>query len=298
MDLSRIDTERANPRTADIDKASTLGILALMNEQDHLVAEAVRKELPSIARAVDLIHEKLAAGGRLVYIGSGTSGRLGVLDAVECPPTFGVEDGLVLGLIAGGPGAFVKAREGAEDDRLAGAMDLKVIGLTQKDALVGIAASGRTPYVLGAMAYAKELGAAVIGLACTRQPQLAEFAEVMITLLPGPEVITGSTRLKSGTATKMALNMLSTAVMIKLGKVYGNLMVDVKATNDKLRQRAVNILTAVTGVSQEEAKAALSLAGGNCKTAIVVVKRGVSMAAAEAMLQAAGGHLSKALGEE
>lgn len=295
MDLSRIDTERQNPATVHIDQESSLGIVRLMNQEDALVAAAVGRELPNIARAVDLIYEKLRRGGRLVYLGSGTSGRLGVLDAVECPPTFGVEPGLVVGLMAGGPAAFVRAREGIEDDRAAGRADLEAISFNENDALVGIAASGRTPYVLGGLAYARSLGAPTIGLSCTKDAGLMEFADVMIAPLPGPEAITGSTRLKSGTAQKMVLNMLSTAVMVKLGKVYGNLMVDVKATNKKLKQRAANILKQTTGVSQEAAEEALRQAGGSCKTAIVCIKCGLDRGAAEALLERAGGHIAGAL---
>lgn len=295
MDLSRIDTEKVNPETARIDEEDSLGIVSLMNAQDALVAEAVKKELPQIAKAVDMIVRQLERGGRLIYQGSGTSGRLGVLDAVECPPTFGVDSGLVVGLISGGPNAFVKAVEGAEDDREAGATDLKALKLNEKDALVGIAASGRTPYVLGGMEYALSQGAAVIGLACTSGAALREFAQVMIAPLCGPEAITGSTRLKSGTAQKMVLNMLSTAAMVRLGKVYGNLMVDVKATNAKLRQRAVNILTRATGIGEEEAKHALEQAGGSCKIAIVSVKTGLNRADTEALLIKARGRVAEAL---
>lgn len=295
MDLSRIDTERSNPATAHIDEESTLGIVRLMNQQDALVAEAVSRELNNIARAVDLIYGRLQAGGRLVYLGSGTSGRLGVLDAVECPPTFGVQPDRVIGLIAGGPGAFVRAKEGAEDDREAGGRDLRDISFSQRDVLVGIAASGRTPYVLGGMAHARAVGAPVIGLACTANAQLAEYADVMIAPLCGPEAITGSTRLKSGTAQKMVLNMLSTAVMVKLGKVYGNLMVDVQATNEKLRQRANNILCQVTGAGPDEAAQALLAAGGSCKTAIVIILCGLTRGEAEQVLIQAGGRVAEAL---
>ncbi len=295
MDLQRIDTEKSNPLTAHIDQQSTLGMLQLINQQDALVAAAVEKELPHIVQAVDLIHGRLAAGGRLVYMGSGTSGRLGVLDAAECPPTYGVDPGVVVALIAGGPPAILRAVEGAEDDRAAGEKDLRAMGFGPEDALVGIAASGRTPYVLGGMEYAASLGAAVIGLACTQQPQLAVHAQVMIAPLCGPEVITGSTRMKSGTAQKMVLNMLSTAVMIKLGKVWGSLMVDVKVTNQKLLQRAVNILVNTTGATPEEAKAALDRCNGSTKTAIVCLRCGLAPQAAREVLEAAGGHIATAL---
>jgi len=295
MELDRIDTEKANLSTGRIDEESTEGIVRLINEQDQLVAPAVAGVLPQIARAVDLIYAQLSCGGRLVYLGSGTSGRLGVLDAVECPPTFGVDPGLVVGLMAGGSSAFVRAKEGAEDDREAGKEDLRQIGFSSADALVGIAASGRTPYVLGGMAYAASLGAPVIGIACTADSALSQFALVTIAPLCGPEVITGSTRMKSGTAQKMVLNMLSTAVMIKLGKVWGNLMVDVKATNQKLVQRAVNIIKQTCGVTDGEAMEALERCGGNCKKAILCIKCGMSNEQAENALEKAGGHIAEAL---
>lgn len=295
MDLQCIDTERSNPLTTRIDEQSTREMLRLINQQDALVAAAVEKELPRIAQAADLIYERLAGGGRLIYLGSGTSGRLGILDAVECPPTFGVDPGLVVGVIAGGPQAILHAVEGAEDDRAAGEQDLRAIHFSPGDVLVGIAASGRTPYVLGGMAYAASLGAIVIGLACAQHPEMAEHARVMIIPLCGPEVITGSTRMKSGTAQKMVLNMLSTVVMIKLGKVWGNRMVDVKVTNRKLLQRAVSILMDTTGVTAEAAKTALDACGGNTKTAIVCLRCGLDPKAAREALENAGGHVAEAL---
>ena len=295
MDLSFIDTEKSNPATGRIDEEATEGICRLINTQDCLVAPAVALVLPQISQAVDLIFAQLSSGGRLIYMGAGTSGRLGVLDAVECPPTFGIDPGLVVGLMAGGPSAFVKAREGAEDDRNAGAEDLKQIGLRAADALVGITASGRTPYVLGGMAYAASLGVPVIGIACTANAALSEFARVTIAPLCGPEVITGSTRMKSGTAQKMVLNMLSTAVMIKLGKVWGNLMVDVKATNEKLVQRAVGIIRETCGVTDGEASETLKRCGGSCKKAIVCIKCRLTSEQAQAALEKAGGHIAQAL---
>lgn len=297
MDLTRIDTERSNPATAKIDRESTLGIVSLINAEDHLVAPAVKKVLPQIAEAVDLIYGQLSQGGRLVYLGSGTSGRLGVLDAVECPPTYGVSADLVIGMMAGGPSAFVRAKEGAEDNEAAGVEDLKQISFSAKDALVGIAASGRTPYVLGAMAYAEALGAPVIALTCTTNAELSRYAKVTIAPLCGPEAITGSTRMKSGTAQKMVLNMLSTAVMVKLGKVYGNLMVDMKASNLKLMQRAISIVKQATGASDNAAADMLHQCGGSCKIAIVRIKCGISTEEAAAALERSGGHIGKALGE-
>lgn len=293
--LDHIDTEKTNPATRHIDRLGTEDMLRLINREDQKVAEAVAQVLPQVAQAVDIIYRQMQGGGRLVYLGSGTSGRLGVLDAAECPPTFGVDPALVVALIAGGEGAFVRAREGAEDDRAAGAEDLRAIDFSAKDVLVGIAASGRTPYVLGGMAHARAVGAPVIGLACTANAQLAEYADVMIAPLCGPEAITGSTRLKSGTAQKMVLNMLSTAVMVKLGKVYGNLMVDVQATNEKLRQRANNILCQVTGAGPDEAAQALLAAGGSCKTAIVIILCGLTRGEAEQVLIQAGGRVAEAL---
>jgi N-acetylmuramic acid 6-phosphate etherase len=295
MELDHIDTEKANPATTRIDEETTEGIVRLINDQDQLVAPAVARVLPQIAQAVDLIYERMSSGGRLVYLGSGTSGRLGVLDAVECPPTFGVTPNMVVGLMAGGSSAYVRAKEGAEDDREAGAEDLKQIQFSAADALVGIAASGRTPYVLGGMAYAASLGAPVIGLTCTQGAALSQFARVTIAPLCGPEVVTGSTRMKSGTAQKMVLNMLSTAVMIKLGKVWGNLMVDVKATNQKLVQRAVNIIKETCGVTEGEAADALQRCGGNCKKAIVCIKCGISNEQAREALDKAGGRIAEAL---
>lgn len=246
-DLKALDTEKRNPRSEGIDTMSTLEMLTVINEEDHRCAEAVKAVLPQIARAVDVIADRLRRGGRLVYCGAGTSGRLGVLDASECPPTYGVDAGLVTGLIAGGYGALLKAVEGAEDDPALGAQDLRGMGFCERDVLVGIAASGRTPYVLGAMAYARAQGAAVMALTCCRGSKLEQAADITMAPIPGPEVVTGSSRMKSGTCQKLVLNMLSTGVMIRLGKVYGNLMVDLQATNEKLRRRAISIVCTATG---------------------------------------------------
>ncbi len=295
MDLKGIDTEKPNPATARIDREDSLGILRLISAEDRLVAPAVEKTLPRIAEAVDLIYDRLSQGGRLVYLGSGTSGRLGLLDAVECPPTYGVPPDLVVGLMAGGHSAFARAKEGAEDDRAAGAADLRRIAFCERDALVGIAGSGRTPYVLGGMEYAASLGAPVIALTCTSRAEMSRCARVTIAPLCGPEVIAGSTRMKCGTAQKMVLNMLSTAVMIRLGKVYGNLMVDMRATNEKLRQRAADIVSRAAGVSGEEASGALERCGGRCKLAIVHLRSGAGPEEAEAALERAGGRVSAAL---
>lgn len=295
VQIKTIKTEQRNPATLDIDRASTAEILRLMNEEDRRVAPAVGEVLGQIEKAVDLICGQVRGGGRLVYCGCGTSGRLGVLDASECPPTFGVERDCVTGIIAGGPDALTNAAEGAEDNFAAGEADLRAIGFCAKDALVGIAASGRTPYVLGAMAYARSLGAPVIGLTCCPGSEIDTAADVGIAPQPGPEVVTGSTRLKSGTAQKLVLNMLSTATMIKLGKVYSNLMVDVCATNQKLVARAVSIVRSAAGVDEETARRALQQADNSCKTAIVMLLCGVNAEQARAMLKDVDGHVCNAV---
>ena len=295
VELRKLDTEQRNQRTMQIDTLPTLDMLTLINEEDHRVAEAVKAVLPEIAKAVDTIYEQMDNGGRLIYVGAGTSGRLGLLDAVECPPTFGVSTELVKGLIAGGDQAFVKAVEGAEDNYDMGRTDLEKIGFSAKDALVGIAASGRTPYVLGAMDYARSLGAPVMALTCCNNSELSRHADITMAPVPGPEVVTGSSRLKSGTAQKLVLNMLSTATMIKLGKVYGNLMVDVKATNEKLVHRAISIVCTATGVDNDTARATLEKCDFRCKTAIVMILLDLDAEAANAALDAAKGHISAAL---
>ena len=295
VELGKLDTEQRNPRTGRIDTLSTPEMVALINSEDHRCAEAVREVLPEIAQSIDAIYEKVHAGGRLFYCGAGTSGRLGVLDAAECPPTYGVDPGLVVGLIAGGPPAFLTAVEGAEDSRELGAQDLKDHGFSAADALVGIAASGRTPYVIGAMDYARSLGAPVMALVCCRGSEMARHADITIAPLPGPEVVTGSSRMKSGTCQKLVLNMISTAVMIKMGKVYGNLMVDVKPTNAKLVHRAVSIVCQATGASEAVARETLDRCGFHCKTAIVMLLLGLDDAAARQALDAADGRIARAL---
>lgn len=295
LELTNIQTEQRNERTAKIDQVSTLEMVRMINKEDKVVADAVEQVLPQIARAVDVIYEKLAAGGRLFYCGCGTSGRLGVLDAAECPPTFGTDPELVQALMAGGTAAFTKAIEGAEDDYIMGGEDLKKAGFTAADVLVGIAASGRTPYVIGAMEYAKKLGAKVISLTCCPASKIDELADIGISPMPGPEAITGSTRMKSGTAQKMVLNMLSTGVMIKLGKVYGNLMVDVKATNEKLVERAVSIVRTATGTDNITARRALSQCGFSAKNAILMLLCGVDAEQAKMMLDNNGGRIADAV---
>ena len=298
LNLQSIDTEQRNERSMHIDRLSTLEMLEVINEEDHKVAEAVKLVLPEIAQAVDVIYAQIRSGGRLVYCGAGTSGRLGVVDASECPPTYGVDPGLVVGLIAGGPFALTTAIEGAEDNPTLGEADLINLGFSSKDALVGIAASGRTPYVLGAMDYARRQGAPVIALTCCRDSELSRHADITIAPLPGPEVITGSSRMKSGTAQKLVLNMLSTAVMVKLGKVYGNLMVDVKATNEKLHHRAMSIVRTVTQADDDAVRRALEASGFSCKTAIVMLLLGLNADDAAAALARADGRIAQALEQE
>lgn len=295
VELKRIPTEQRNKATAHIDRMSTLEMVRLINQEDHKVADAVGREAQHIARAVDIITGHMKQGGRLVYVGAGTSGRLGILDAVECPPTYSTEPELVQGLIAGGTPAIFRAVEGAEDDPDLGRKDLEEIHYTKQDVLVGIAASGRTPYVIGAMEYAKSLGGVTIGVTCCPGSEIDTLAEVGIAPMPGPEVVTGSTRMKSGTAQKMVLNMLSTVTMIKLGKVYGNLMVDVKASNEKLYQRAVSIVRTATGAEEDEARAALEKCGYACKPAIVSILLGLTPEEAAAALERADGRIAQVL---
>ena len=295
VELDKIATEQRNPRTAHIDEVSTLEMVTLINSEDHRVADAVQEVLPQIAEAVDLIAERLSSGGRLVYVGCGTSGRLGILDASECPPTYNVSPELVQGLIAGGFPAIFKAVECAEDSRELGEEDLKKIAFSDKDVLCGLAASGRTPYVLGAMAYAKQIGASVIAVTCCKGSQIDRAADIGIAPEPGPEVVTGSTRMKSGTAQKMVLNMLSTGAMIRMGKVYGNLMVDVQPSNEKLVRRCQRIVMQATGADEAQAVAALDASGYHCKTAIVMILCGVSAGEAGELLARAGGRIAGAV---
>ena len=294
VDLNRIKTEDRNSNTMNIDRLSTIDMVHLINAEDKKVADAVEKEAEHIAAAIDLITVKMQHGGRLVYLGCGTSGRLGILDAVECPPTYYDE---VIGLIAGGNEAVFRAKEGAEDSEELGAKDLQDIHFSSGDVLVGIAASGRTPYVIGAMNYARSIGASVIGISCNPGCPVEQLSDIAITPVPGPEVITGSTRMKSGTAQKMILNMLSTGTMIKRGKVYGNLMVDVKPTNEKLIRRCQRIVCEATGVSPETAVEVLEKCGYRAKTAIVMIKTQCSAEQAELLLNENGGRIAAATGE-
>jgi len=294
MDLATLPTEARNPASENIDRLPTLDMLRVINEADATVAAAVAAELPNIAKAVDAIASRLEQGGRLFYMGAGTSGRLGVLDASECPPTFSVPPTLVRGIIAGGDSALRTSSERSEDSPEQGSRDLIAADFTPQDTLVGIAASGRTPYVLGALAHARSVGALTISLTCVPNSQMAAVSDIAIAPVTGPEVLTGSTRLKAGTATKLVLNMLSTGIMIKAGAVYSNLMVNVQPTNAKLVDRAQRIIAAATGVDQPTAAHLLEQAG-SVKTAIVMQKLSLSRSAAEAKLLAAHGKLAAVL---
>lgn len=298
IELSALTTEQRNPATREIDTLDTLSMLRIINREDQKVAAAVEDTLPEIAKAVDIIAGQLENGGRLFYLGAGTSGRLGVLDASECPPTYGTDPGLVLGLIAGGTSAMFRAKEGAEDDPSLAEKDLQAHDFSEKDVLVGIAASGRTPYVIGGLEYAKELGAHTIAVSCSEGSLIASLAEIAITPLTGPEVITGSTRMKAGTAQKLVLNMLSTGTMIRLGKVYGNLMVDVKATNAKLEERARRIVMDACGCTREESIALLKQADGHAKLAILMRLAGCNAERGRLLLEKHHGHLSRAAAQE
>lgn len=297
ISLDTLATEQSNNKTSHIDALPTTEVIRLINEEDKKVAEAVGAIAPSIAAAVDVIAERLQKGGRLFYIGAGTSGRIGILDAAECPPTFGTAPDLVQGLIAGGRSAVFKAHEGVEDDPELGKADLSAKNLTACDVVVGLSASGRTPYVAGALAYAASVGAATISVDCSPGSVISSYADIDLCVLSGPEVIAGSTRMKAGTAQKMILNMLSTGAMIKLGKVYGNLMVDVTASNEKLRERARRIVMTVSQCSRKTAEEALAQCGGKVKTAVVMTRLGISRAEADKRLAEAGGHIRKILEE-
>jgi N-acetylmuramic acid 6-phosphate etherase len=295
VEIDHLMTEQRNPNTAKIDQLGTQEMLKLINDEDKLVADAVEQEIPNITLAVDKIAEALDWGGRLVYIGAGTSGRLGVLDASECPPTFGVDENMVIGLIAGGDSALRKSIEGAEDKEEEAVKQLQGIHFSAKDVLVGIAASGRTPYVIGGLTYANELGATTVAISCSPNSVIGGIANIAITLVVGPEVISGSTRLKAGTAQKMVLNMMTTSAMIKMGKVYGNLMVDVSPSNIKLVERAKRIVAQATGISIDEAQQFLIETNYNPKLAIVMIKGTYTVEEAKKRLEEAQGFISKAL---
>ncbi|MCU3853159.1 N-acetylmuramic acid 6-phosphate etherase [Enterobacter roggenkampii] len=295
MNLGSLVSETRNPQTMDLDALSTLELVNRFNQQDTLVAQAVKETLPEVAKAVDAAAEALKTGGRIIYMGAGTSGRLGVLDASECPPTFGVPHGLVVGLIAGGPGALLKAVEGAEDNKQLGEDDLKDLNLTAKDLVVGLAASGRTPYVIGGLEYANQTGCTTVAISCNPGSPIAQVATIAISPVVGPEALIGSTRLKSGTAQKLVLNMISTGAMVKFGKVYQNLMVDMQATNVKLVDRACRMVMEATGAGREEAEAVLKQTDHDVKPAILMILSGLDAAAARAKLDAHNGFLRAAL---
>lgn len=295
QDLAKLSTEGRNPNTLNIDRVSTLDMITLMNEEDKKVAIAVEKEKEQIAKAVDVIAERMLKGGRLIYVGAGTSGRLGILDASECPPTYGVSFDLVQGIIAGGNTAIFKAVEGAEDSMALGREDVMEIKLSKEDIICGIAASGRTPYVIGAMKYGREVGAAVLAVTMNKESEMAEYADIPISIEVGPEVIMGSTRMKAGTAQKMVLNMLSTGAMIKLGKVYGNLMVDVQPSNEKLRVRARRIVKLATEADDEIINKTLEETAYNVKLSILIIETGLSIIEARKLLEKHKGYIAKVL---
>jgi N-acetylmuramic acid 6-phosphate etherase len=293
--FEHLTTEGRNPASEDLDGLTAQQIVQLINSEDAKIAAAVAEQSDSIAQAIDVIADRLENGGRLIYSGAGTSGRLGVLDAVECPPTFNTNPSQVVGIIAGGYTALTSAVEGAEDRADYGVEDLKKINFAKGDVLVGIATSGRTPYVIGGLEYAQSIGAFTVGVSCNRDSKLAAHCNISIAVVVGPEVVSGSTRMKAGTATKMVLNMLSTGAMIRLGKTYGNLMVDLRASNTKLADRARRIVHAVTKLSPPEAERLLRECNGEVKTAIVSYDRGVSADEARQLLTASHGHLRSAL---
>ena len=293
--LEQLLTEQRNPASAQIDTLPTEQVLQIINDQDATVAAAVRAAIPYIAQAVDGTTKAIRAGGRLFYIGAGTSGRLGVLDASECPPTFSVPPDLAQGIIAGGEPALSRATEASEDDPDSGARDLIARGFRQGDVLCGIAASGRTPYVIGAIRKARELGCLTVGVSCTPSSELSRAVEIPIEVLTGPEIVTGSTRMKAGTATKLVLNMLTTGTMIRLGYVYGNLMVNVQPRNEKLRDRARRIVRDASGIDDSKAASLLEQSGGSVRTAIVMAVRGLTREGAESLLASHGGVVGRAL---
>lgn len=295
MDLSKMMTETRNPNTMDLDQMSALEIVTAMNREDRRVPEGIEPELPRIAAVVEAVEAAFRKGGRLFYLGAGTSGRLGVLDASECPPTFGVDPGMVVGLIAGGDRALRFPIEGAEDSRELGRRDLEEHNLTADDVVVGIAASGRTPYVLGALEYARSLGCTTAAIACNKNSAVGLAADIAIEAQVGPEVLTGSTRLKAGTAQKMILNMISTGAMVRIGKAYHNLMVDVVQSNEKLQARAENIVMEATGVDRAEARTAIDAAGGKVKLAITMILTGKEADQAQQLLEQAGGRVRDAI---
>ncbi|MBO5130539.1 MAG: N-acetylmuramic acid 6-phosphate etherase [Oscillospiraceae bacterium] len=295
LNLKNMSTETRNQNTMNLDIMTPLEVVTVMNQEDAKVPEAIKPALPNIAQCVTWAIASIEAGGRIIYMGAGTSGRLGVLDAVECPPTFGVAPEVVVGLIAGGEKAFIKAVEGAEDSRELGRQDLVNINLEPRDIVIGIAASGRTPYVLGGLAYAREVGCHTVGISCNPGSAVGAAAELAIEVVPGPECLTGSTRLKSGTCQKLILNMISTATMVGCGKAYQNLMVDVMQTNEKLVVRAQNIVMEATGCDRQTAAEKIGIAGGNAKTAITMILADCGLEEARERLAKAKGHVREAI---
>ena len=295
VDLRKIDTEQQNKNTINLDQMSVREALTVMNQEDKKVAKAIENVLPEIEKAVHVIIEKFNVGGRLIYIGAGTSGRLGVLDAAECPPTFGAPKEQVVGIIAGGEKAFTEAIEGSEDNIEMGKEDLEKIGLTKNDVVVGLAASGRTPYVIGALEYANSIQAPTVAIACTRESEIGQVANIAIEATPGPEVLTGSTRLKAGTTQKLILNMLSTISMVGIGKAYKNLMVDVQPSNEKLISRAINIVMQATGVEEAVARKKMEESEGNVKAAILMILLDIDKETAEQKLVETKGHIRQSL---
>ncbi len=295
LDLNNLITEKRNPDTWELDEMTPFEIARIMNREDQKVVEGVQRVLPEVARAIEWVRDTFERGGRLIYLGAGTSGRLGVLDSVECPPTFGVSPDQVIGLMAGGEKAFVKAVEGAEDSPGLAVEDLKKIRLDKQDILVGIAASGRTPYVIGGLKYARRIGCPTVAVACNKGSEIGKEADLAIEPMVGPEILTGSTRLKAGTAQKMILNMISTGAMVGIGKVYENLMVDVVQTNEKLCVRARNIMMMATECGPDEAQKLLEEAGGNAKTAIVMKLLDCSAEEASDKLKRSHGHIRRCL---
>ncbi|NBI89906.1 N-acetylmuramic acid 6-phosphate etherase [Lachnospiraceae bacterium] len=291
VDLSKMSTERVNPNTAELSSMSIREAIEVINRENYNAVACIEGQYEMLEKVIHVTSDVLEQGGRIIYMGAGTSGRIGLMDAVECPPTFGVDFNTVIGLIAGGDNAFVKAVEGAEDSQEFAVEDLKKIGLSEKDVVIGLAASGRTPYVIGGLKYAKEIGAKYCAVVCNKDSEIGQICPLTIEAEPGPEVLTGSTRLKAGTTTKLILNMISTISMIRIGKIYKNYMVDVKMSNEKLVTRGTNIVSAVTGCSHEEAKEALAKSGGGVRTAIAMLLLGCGKEEAESALQAVNGRI-------
>lgn len=297
VDLSNMSTERVNPNTVELSSMSIREAIEVINRENYNAVSCIEQQYEMLEKIIEITSEALEQGGRIIYMGAGTSGRLGLLDAVECPPTFGVDFNTVIGLIAGGENAFVKAVEGAEDSSELGAEDLKKIGLNEKDVVIGLAASGRTPYVIGGLEYAKAAGAKYCAVVCNKGSEIGRMCPLTIEAEPGPEVLTGSTRLKAGTTTKLILNMISTISMIRIGKIYKNYMVDVKMSNEKLITRGINIVTAVTGCTAEEAREALEKSGGRVRTAIVMLLLGCEKEEAESALNTVNGRIQNLVNE-